>query len=651
MNNFDTIIYKAILLHRKGDLSKALKLYKELEKDYSNSYILNFYVGTLFLQNKNFEISKNYLLKSLKAREKKNKSILSAIYSNLSSISIEIKKFDDALVYINKAIEIDTSFVDGLLNRSKIFLEQNQFKNAEEDLISAQKIDPKKSEIFNEFGNLKMKLHLNKEAINFYEKSITLNNRNFYPYYNLGVLYQKIKNYKKSLEYFEKAKQINQNFTGLKGKIFHMRMYLSDWSNYEECYNEIINEDTKISPFISAVHIEEIDKQYQQIKNYVKSEFNDFSYLKEHNYKNNNIIKIGYFSSDFRNHATYHLFQDVLKNHNSNLFDIYGFYFGPTNNEEFSLFLNKNFKNYYDVSKWSDKKIIELSKSLNLNIAINMNGFTEFARNRLFEKKLAPIQINYLGYPGTMGVKFMDYIIADNVIIPENLKKFYTEKVLYMNQCYQPNKSINFKIESKLKKIDLGIPENSFLFCNFNNNYKITPKVFDAWMQILNKAQGSYLCLLKSNDISVNNLKRYAQKHGINHERLIFLPKLEYADHLRRFQFMDLFLDTYPCGAHTTASEAIRSGIPIITLQGNTFASRVASSILMEVELSSLITNSIDDYVRLAVDLFSNGLKLKEIKKNLNKNILKSSLFDPKLYTNNLEEIYKNICSKNILYS
>lgn len=644
--NFNSFFNQALNFHQKGNLTEALKIYKNLEKKFSNNYVLDFYIGTLFLQLGEFEISKNYLNKSIKNNNTRDTKIYTASLNNLSLISLENKEYEEALSFTNNALKIDSSYFDAILNRAKIFLLQNNYVKSHEDLKKAKKINQNSSEVYNELGNLKSKLSLFEEAIDYYEFAIRLNKLNFYPYHNLGSLYEKIEDYSKSLFYYQKAKQINPNFKYLLGKIFYLKMYLSDWTNYDENYKELLKNKFSFTPFASLAYLEDINLQYQAIKGYVKNEFKKPLEIKTYFREKNKKIKIGYFSSDFRNHATSKLFLDILKNHEHDNFEIYGFYHGPIEKDTIRTDIIRYFKNFYEITNNSDQEICELTKKINIDIAVNMNGYTKFSRNEIFENKLAPIQINYLGFPGTMGVNFIDYIIADRTIIPEKYQKYYTEEVLYLNQCYQPNRDKDTEFESLIKRDELKLPENKFLFCNLNNNFKITPKIFDAWMKILTKTENSYLCLLKSNEQSIINLKKYTEKKGIDSNRLIFLPKLKYEDHLKRYEFMDLFLDSYPYGAHTTSSEAIRSGLPVVTLQGETFASRVASSILTEVGLTSLITNSIDDYIALAIELCSNKSKLNNIKDKLNINLKETLLFNPSAYTRNLEEIYKKIYDK-----
>ena len=275
-----------------------------------------------------------------------------------------------------------------------------------------------------------------------------------------------------------------------------------------------------------------------------------------------------------------------------------------------------------------------------------MSGLTGNSRSGIFSYRAAPIQINYLGYPGTTGATYMDFIIADEIVIPKENFKHYTEKVLYLPHCYQANMSQREISKKQFKRIDFGLPEDSFIYCSFNNNYKITPDIFDTWMNILKKVDNSVLWILKSNEIASKNLKKEAEKKGIDEGRIIFADFLPNDEHLKRISLADVFLDTYPYNAHTTASDAIRMGIPIITLTGNSFASRVGASILSSVNIKELITYNQKDYEEVSISLGMKPEKLLAIKSKLKENLVKAPLFNSIKFTKNLEELYLKI-SKN----
>ena len=283
-----------------------------------------------------------------------------------------------------------------------------------------------------------------------------------------------------------------------------------------------------------------------------------------------------------------------------------------------------------------------MAKKIGLDIAIDLCGYTALNRAEIFSNKLASVQINFLGYPGTMGAEHIDYILADEDIIPENEKNF-SEDVIYLPNCYQPNTEFKNTTKDNLRKADYNLPENKIVYCNFGPSYKITPEIFDLWMDILKEVPNSILWLLETNISTSKNIIKEAIKRNISEKRILFGKYLPHEQHLKRISLGDIFLDTYPYNAHTTASDSIRVGVPIITLKGRCFASRVCSSILKQVKMEELITESYVDFKDKAINLGKNEQKLINIKDQIKKNSLNSSLFKPEEFTKNLERIYMRL--------
>ena len=357
----------------------------------------------------------------------------------------------------------------------------------------------------------------------------------------------------------------------------------------------------------------------------------------------NKKIRIGYYSADFYNHAMSYLLAGLFETQNKSKFEIIAFSFSPVKNDEMSKRITKAFDKFINVNFKTDKEISELSRELNIDIAVDLLCFTENNRMGIFFNKCAPIQLNYLGYPGTSGSKFIDYIIADKILIPKENQKYYSEKIIYLPNTYQPRDSKQ-KISNKIyKKEDVGLPENSFVFCCFNQNYKITPNIFSIWMKLLKRIDNSVLWLLEENQTASSNLKKEAEKKGIKSDRIIFAKRMEQSEHFARHKLADIFVDTFPYNAHTTCSDALWSDLPVITLAGQSFASRVGASILNAIDLKELITTTEEEYENLLFKLATNKEELEKIKNKLKKNKIKKPLFDTKLYTKNLETAYTEI--------
>ena len=301
---------------------------------------------------------------------------------------------------------------------------------------------------------------------------------------------------------------------------------------------------------------------------------------------------------------------------------------------------------YRDIRNINDHDATLLAREDEIDIAIDLQGYTNKQRSQIFVNRAAPIQINYLGYPGTMGADFIDYIIADKNLVPEESQKFYSEKLIYMPHHYQVQNDELKAAETKPSKEELGLPKDSFVFCAINNTYKILPEVFDVWMKLLNSVERSVLWLLETNDTAKDNLLKEAKAKNITSDRIVFMKKTSHKIYLSQIKHADLFLDTFVYNAGATASNALWMGVPILTKKGQSYTSRMASSLLNSIGLPELITSNTEDYLNLAIELATNSNKLKTIKLKLKENRLQKPLFNTEVFVRNyeegLEKVYKN---------
>ena len=356
-------------------------------------------------------------------------------------------------------------------------------------------------------------------------------------------------------------------------------------------------------------------------------------------YSKHKKIRIGYFSADFRDHPVSSLTVELYELHDRSQFEVYAFSFGPDTKDKMNLRIKAGVDHFYDVRKMSHIDIVALARSLELDIAIDLGGYTLNARSEIFALSAAPIQISYIGYLGTMGANHYDYIIADQTIIPEKNQKYYSEKIAYL-PSYQVNNSKEEIPDTFFTRDDLGLPEDGFVFCCFNNTFKITPATFDSWARILSEVEGSVLLIYADNDTAKINLTKEIVARGIHSDRLIFgerLPKIEY---MARYRAADLFLDTHPYNAGTTASDALRMGVPVLTFLGSSFASRMAASILNALNLPELVKGTQKEYESFAIELATDPEKFKDIKDKLDNNLSTAPLYDSPLFTRHLEVAY-----------
>jgi len=358
-------------------------------------------------------------------------------------------------------------------------------------------------------------------------------------------------------------------------------------------------------------------------------------------------IRIGYFSADFRDHAVAHLIAQLFELHDRSRFEIFGFSFGPSAADEMRRRLTASFDQLIDVQDKSDKETVELARNLKIDIAVDLMGFTEQSRTGIFAHRAAPIQVNYLGFPGTMGANYIDYIVADRTLIRPEEARFYSEKVVYLPHSYQVNDRTRRISDRAFRRDELALPTDAFVFCCFNNSFKITPDVFEIWMGLLGKIDGSVLWLLRSSESAAKSLRTEAGRKGIAGERLVFAEPMNLSDHLARHAAADLFLDTFYYNGHTTASDALWAGLPLVTRLGHTFADRVAASLLHAIGLPELVTRTSDEYEQLAFQLANDRDKLSLIKKRLADNRLTHPLFDTKLFTRHIENAYEKMWERH----
>ncbi len=571
-------------------------------------------------------------------------------------ILFELKKYDKAILQLKKSIEINPNYYQGYNSLGNIFFKKNDFKEALEAYEKAIKLKFDYFETYHNTGNVYLKLGQIDKALKNYNLA-TKFNPNYLPaikskvdlhyifknhklaleeieiflkkepnnasmYHKRGDVFSELNNLDLALKSYEKAYVLNPDKPFLLGSIQLTKNKMCIWDDFsqikKEVENKILKKEKVSPPYTVTTVFDSPEFQFECAKiwqnEYKIKEKKNFSFKKKDSKK----IKLGFFSADFRVHAMGHLMVGMLELHDKSQFELYGFYFGPKIklNDELHDRIFKSFDKYIDISLMSDSETLNLCRELEIDIAIDFMCHTgDYNRFNLFLERLAPIQINFLGYPGTSGSNNLDYIVADKNLITPDEQKFYTEKIIYLPDTYQPNENIKKISQTFTGKRSFNLPEDKFIFCCFNSHQKINPVIFDAWLYILKNTKNSILWLLKDNNFSENNLTSLIKENGIDPSRLIFADHLNLEDHLNRIKYADLFLDTFPYNAHTTCSDALRIGVPVLTLKGNSFASRVATSLLNTINLNELVTNNINDYKRLAIKIYNEKNYLDELKK------------------------------------
>ena len=573
-------------------------------------------------------------------------------YSNLGNTYYEIGNVELAMKNYKLAIEINPSSSIAYNNLGNVFKDQGIYNEALKNYEISIKLQPNEAETYNNLGNVLSNIDKFDEAILSYKKAIQLNPKYFECHHNLGNAYSKKKDLLNAVKYYEKSYEINNNYSSaLVSSIFH-KLKLSDWSslsNFSKKKNSIGIDGESVMPFYTLVMEDNPKNQMLRSVNYSNQNLKKFNNnalnLKIYNNKK---IKVGYYSSDFFDHATMFLISGLLREHNKEEFEIFVFSYGNEKKSKLVDDTMKNVNSFKNISKMSDLEIVNLSRKLKIDIAIDLKGYTLNSRSKLFAYQLAPIQINYLGYPGTLGSSFIDYLVADKTLIPSEFRNCYKEKIIYLPNSYQPNDNKRAISKDITSRSDFGLPAKSFVFCCFNTTYKITLEEIEVWSSILSKVNDSIIWLIDTDPIAKKNIVQSFKNKQIEESRIKFAENLPHDKHLERAKHADLFLDTFNVNAHTTCSDTIWSGVPLVTKIGNQFAARVASSLLKAVNLEELITTSNEQYEKLALKLATNRDYLNSIKKKLTINKENLNLFNTKKYTEDFEKALTLIYNRKL---
>ena len=429
----------------------------------------------------------------------------------------------------------------------------------------------------------------------------------------------------------------------------YSRMHACDWQSYENDKQRITDAVTAGLPLVSPIYHRSIcDSEAEHLKLALLWAKTIPKPLKpagagglESPSLSQDKIRIAYLSSDFGNHAISHAIAACVENHDRSRFETVAISLAASDGSEMRRRMEVAFDRFMEVQMMSDTDVATMLRDLQIDIAVDLNGYTGDKRTGILAHRPAPVQVNYLGHPGTMALPFMDYIIADRLIVPEEHKQFYTESVVYLPHAYLPADNTRLVDESTTDRSKAGLPETGFVFACFNIERKISPEIFDIWMQLLSAVEGSVLWLKSKNASAMVNLRREARARGVEPERIVFAPSVpEMSAHLARHRLADLFLDTLPYNAHVTACDALWAGVPMVTCLGNSFQARVAASVLHAVGLPELVTTSLEDYRELALDLAQNPERLAAIRTKLTHNRQTQPLFDSVRYTRNLESAF-----------
>jgi predicted O-linked N-acetylglucosamine transferase (SPINDLY family) len=564
-----------------------------------------------------------------------------AAWSNLAGAFQQIGGYNDAVQCAQKALSHDAAYFPAHMTLIYALSALKQFDQA---LVSADKavtLSPDEAEAHAARGDVLRALHRYDHALKSYEVAVTLKPKHG-PYYVVrGDAYAQLQQLDKAAADYAAAAVIDPYAHFSAGYALETYAKMCDWPKIAALMpvmrKGIARGFDVAAPFATLIGDFTAQEQLQCARNMSARYVVAAEALKARRHEK---IRIGYFSPDFGPHAVSYLMAGVLEAHDRTQFEVFGFSYGPVNDGEMFQRLKASCDQFFDVGSTSDRDVSALAQDLKLDVAIDLAGYTGRGRAGIFAHRAAPVQVNYLGYSATTGAPYMDYIIVDDVIAPPGCEGNFSEKLVRLPETFQPNDAKR-PYGMTAARADFGLADGSFVFCAFNSAYKINQATFEAWLEILKKVDGSVLWLTDNNIWQTQNLKAAAISQGVAPERLIFAPKVaSHAAHLSRYQLADLFLDALPYNAHTTASDALWMGLPVLTCTGETFASRVAASLLSAIDTPQLITNSRADFVDLAVVLANDPERLKQIRDRIAANRLTSPLFDTARFTRHLENAF-----------
>ncbi len=567
-------------------------------------------------------------------------------------VLIGLKRHDEALAAFDKALAIRPDLAEGWLGRGNVCSNLQRQDDALAAYNQALKLKPDSAQAWLGLGNLHASANCQDDALAAYDNAIALKPDLPEAWTARGHALISLRRYEDAFRDLDKALALKPDGAFIEGLRLHAKMYLCDWSNLdaERAHLESsIESGIPQLPFVLLPASSSGAEQLRCAKLLNKIEYRSPAqpFWRGEHYAHQR-IRVAYVSADLCDHPVAHLIAGVFDHHDKSRFEVTGVALRSEPNSPMQQRVKGSLEHFVDAQHENDESIARLLRHLEIDIAVDLMGFTGRHRTNIFARRPAPIQLNYLGYAGTMGADYIDYIVADSIVIPPDHFEFFDERVVWLPGSFMPSDPRRPAAQGTPRRSDCGLPEGAFVFCCFNGSYKLNPQTFRGWMRLLKAAPNSVLWLSRQGPIAIANLRREAEAHSVASDRIIFaagVPSL--ADHLARHRLADLFLDTLPYNAHSTANDALWAGLPVLTRIGQTFAGRVAASLLNTIGLPELIAHSEETYENMALALANDPIKLGEIRQNLEANRLTSALFDTQLFTRHLEAAYATMYERH----
>ncbi len=553
-------------------------------------------------------------------------------------------KLAEAASRYREILKADPKNVDAVQGLARIQFQSGQFGDALTIIDLALGDDPERADLWSNRGASLAAMKRFDEAVVAFDRALRLNPSFAGAQLNRANALLELGQYAKAARDYESVLAANPDALPARGGLLRCKIQICDWkgldAHWQRALSDIRAERSPVPPIVLTALCRSAEDQLRCARIIARRYFAGRSPLWRGERYEHARIRLAYVSADFHAHATATLAAGLFEEHDRSRFETCALSFGPNDGSPMRRRLEGAFDRFIHAQGANEEEIAKMLRNMEIDIVVDLKGLTAEARPGIFARRPAPIQVNYLGYPGTMGVPYIDYLLADRIVIPPEERHRYSEAVVYLPDSYQPNDRRRQVSPATPTRRELGLPEAGFVYCCFNNPYKITPEIFTVWMRLLNELEGGVFWLLEDNPEAMDNLRRESTARGVSPERLVFAPRIAPEAHLARQSTADLFLDTLPYNAHTTASDALWAGVPLLTCLGTTFAGRVAASLLQTVGLSELIATSLDDYRMLALKLGREPAMLAALKTKLASNRAASPLFDTKRYARHLEAAY-----------
>jgi len=555
-----------------------------------------------------------------------------------------LKRYPDALAAYDKALSLKRKLAGAWLGRGNLFNELKRYEDANAAFDQALLLEPDLAEAWVGIGNQLIDLKQVEAASAAFDRALALKPDLAEAWFGRGNVFSERRRYEDAIVAFDKALHLDPNIKFAAGFRLLAKLHICNWTNLadetEQLLSMVKERKSASVPFALLATPASAADQLQCAMCFVRDQ-PIFPPVWHGEVYSHDRVRIAYLSSELREHSVGYATVGLFEHHDTSRFEVMGFSFEAVKQSDFCRRITGAFERFIDVSSRSDQQVAELIKQLEIDIVVDLNGHTRSARWGIFARKPAPIQVSYLGYAGTTGAEYFDYVIADPIVVPREHFRYYSESVVWLPDTFLVNDNARSIAEQTPGRDELGLPEKGFVFCCFNQLHKIDPTVFEIWMRLLREISGSVLWLKKADAVASANLRIEAEHKGVDPERLVFAPYVsDMAVHLARQRQADLFLDTLHYNAHTTASDALWAGVPVVTCLGSTFAGRVAASQIKAIGLGELITTSLTEYHELALRLACDSSLLASLKRKLAGNRSRYPLFDTGRSARHIEAAY-----------